>query len=101
MNNIFFNTKRCIPNKGSPDYDGHWIKTRIETCDEQPDHYKVHTSETSHSFSTNYASIESLYFYLHYDNSIIRINVEFQKQKNLKHIFSLLFFDQKFRTRSQ
>ena len=45
----------------------------------QPDHYNVHISETSHSSSTNDASVERLYFYLPYDDIIIKINVEFQK----------------------
>ena len=54
-------------------------KLRIETYDEQPDHYNVHISETSHSFSTNDASIERLYFNLPYDDIIIRINVELKK----------------------
>ena len=52
---------------------------RIETCDEQPDHLNVHISKISHSFSTNDASIESLYFYLPYDNTLMRINVDLKK----------------------
>ena len=60
---------------------------RIETCDEQPDHLNVHISETSHSLSKNDASIESLYLYLPYDNTIMRINVDLKKKKFFTFIF--------------